>query len=122
MNDVPHPFAPFSPSPPLVPEQPKTEKEKKPRKAQEPAVEPEKIHAMTSQAVAPKARKPRGPNKAKAGLKAHSPKLDLQTTLAAAQILKEDDFPMFEKMVVMLDEAGKPQRDRVMSALAKVFA
>jgi len=120
MTDVPHPFAPFSPSPPIVPEQPKTEKEKKPRKAKEPVVEPEKIHAMTPQAVAPKARKPRAA-KAKA-LKAHSPKFDLQTTLAAAQILKEDDFPMFEKMVVMLDEAGKPQRDRVMSALAKVFA
>ena len=122
MTDVPHPFAPFSPSPPIAPEQPKAEKEKKPRKAKEPSVEPEKIHAMTPQAVAPKERKPRGPNKAKAGLKAHSPKFDLQTTLAAAQLLNESDFPMFEKMVVMLDEAGKPQRDRVMSALAKVFA
>ncbi len=122
MTDVPHPFAPFSPSPPIAPEQPKTEKEKKPRKAKEPVVEPEKIHAMTPQAVAPKARKPRGPNKAKVGLKGHSPKFDLQTTLAAAQLLNESDFPMFEKLVVMLDEAGKPQRDRVMSALAKVFA
>ena len=125
MTDVPHPFAPFSPSPPIAPEQPKAEKsakEKKPRKAKEPAVESEKIHAMTPQAVAPRARKPRSANKPKGVIKAHSPKFDLQTTLAAAQLLNESDFPMFEKMVVMLDEAGKPQRDRVMSALAKVFA
>ena len=118
MTDVPHPFAPFSPSPPIAPDQPKAEKsDKKPRKAKA-EVEPT-LPGLPP--VEKAARKPRGPNKAKAGLKAHSPKFDLQTTLAAAQLLNESDFPMFEKLVVMLDEAGKPQRDRVMSALGKVF-
>jgi len=119
MTDVPHPFAPFSPSPPLVPEQPKAEKA--PRKPRAAKAEAAPVVEVVP-AVEKPARKARGPNKAKAGLKAHSPKFDLQTTLAAAQLLNESDFPMFEKMVVMLDEAGKPQRDRVMSALAKVFA
>ncbi len=118
MTDVPHPFAPFSPSPPLVPEQPKAEKA--PRKPRAAKAEAAPVVEVVP-AVEKPARKARGPNKAKA-LKAHSPKFDLQTTLAAAQLLNESDFQMFEKLVVMLDEAGKPQRDRVMSALAKVFA
>lgn len=119
MNDVPHPFAPFSPSPPIAPEQPKSEKPaRKPR-----AAKAEAAPQLPGLPPAEKAaRKPRGPNKAKGSLKAHSPKFDLQTTLAAAQLLNESDFSMFENLVVMLDEAGKPQRDRVMSALAKVFA
>ena len=61
------------------------------------------------------------PAKARPGLKAHAPKFDLQTTLAAAKLLNEDDFPMFEKLVIMFDEAGKPQRDRVLAAIGKVF-
>lgn len=123
MNDVPHPFAPFSPSPPIAPEQPNAEKPAKEKKPRKPQVEPEaQPPGLILQKTEKPARKPRGPNKAKGGLKGHSPKFDLQTTLAAAQLLNESDFPMFEKLVVMLDEAGKPQRDRVMSALAKVFA
>ena len=42
-------------------------------------------------------------------------------SLIAAKLLNEDDFPMFEKLVIMFDEAGKPQRDRVLAAIAKVF-
>ena len=41
--------------------------------------------------------------------------------VAAAKLLNEDDFPMFEKLVTMFDEAGKPQRDRVLAAIGKVF-
>lgn len=124
MTDVPHPFAPFSPSPPIAPEQPKAEKAaKKPRKAKGEVIHAVIVHkdGTPLEVVTKLPRKPRGPNKAKAGLKAHSPKFDLQTTLAAAQLLNEGDFPLFEKLVVALDEAGKPARDRVLSALGKVF-
>ena len=124
MTDVPHPFAPFSPSPPIAPEQPKADKlakEKKPSKAKEVvAANAAQDRAVAAQPDKP-ARKPRGPNKTNGGLKTHSPKFDLQTTLAAAQLLNEGDFPLFEKLVVALDEAGKPARDRVLSALGKVF-
>ncbi len=127
MTDVPHPFAPFSPSPPIAPDQPKAEKpakEKKPRKAKsmvgQTATGPIASQtALTSPETSKPARKPRAA-KPKT-LKGHSPKFDLQTTLAAAQLLKEDDFPLFENLVVALDEAGKPQRDRVLAALGKVF-
>ncbi|MFA7308391.1 MAG: hypothetical protein WC026_17170 [Hyphomicrobium sp.] len=131
-DQTPSPFAPFQmPSPPIAPEKPKAEKavkEKKPRKAKTEKV----ITGVTIENGGPfggskttvqtEDRPVRKPRAAKTKtLKAHSPKFDLQTTLAAAQLLKEDDFPLFEKLVVMLDEAGKPTRDRVLGALSKVF-
>lgn len=107
MTDQPSPFAPFQPSPPVQPETPATEK---------PARAKRRTKAeMAGEASAEKPAK-------KATLKSHTPKFDLQTTLAAAKLLNEDDFPMFEKLVIMFDEAGKPQRDRVLAAVAKVFA
>lgn len=118
MTDVPHPFAPFSPSPPTVPEQPKAEK---PAKEKKPRGEKQIVQTSvpTEAAMGKPARKPRT-TKPKV-LKHHAPKFDLQTTLAAAQLLNEGDFSLFEKLVVMLDEAGKPARDRVLGALSKVF-
>lgn len=103
-------FAPFQPSPPVAPETPaaETEKQKKARLKREAKV------AANSE---PKAEKLYG----KTSLKPHSPKFDLQTTLAAAKMLNEDDFALFEKLVIMFDEAGKPQRDRVLAAIGKVF-
>jgi len=120
MNDTPSPFAPFLPSPPSAPEQKaeKPAKEKKPRTPKQPAAQA--VFAPTAPTPAEKpARKPRAAKQKT--LKAHSPKFDLQTTLAAAQLLNEGDFPLFEKLVVALDEAGKPARDRVLGALSKVF-
>ena len=109
MTDQPSPFAPFQPaSPPTQPETaaPETAKEKKAR---------EKREAKAAAKETPQAT-PRKP-----ALKSHAPKFDLQTTLAAAKMLNEDDFSMFEKLVIMFDEAGKPQRDRVLAAISKVF-
>ena len=104
MTDQPSPFAPFQPSPPTAPEQvANTEK---------PARQKRRTKAEMEGAA---------PVKTKPSLKAHAPKFDLQTTLAAAKLLNEDDFPMFEKLVIMFDEAGKPQRDRVLAAIGKVF-
>lgn len=105
MNDTPAtpPFVPFHPAPPLVPSMP----------------------APPQAAPSGKPRKPRTPKAPKTEapkLKAHAPKFDLQVTLAAAKMLNESDFTLFEKLVVLLDEAGKPQRDRVLGAIGKVFA
>jgi len=125
-DQTPSPFAPFQmPSPPIAPEKPKdkpeTAAQKKAREKREAKAakkedaQIEKRNQQNAGTVAP-TRQRRKP-----AFKAHSPKFDLQTTLAAAQLLKEDDFPLFEKLVVMLDEAGKPTRDRVLGALSKVF-
>jgi hypothetical protein len=109
MADQPSPFAPFQPSPPTAPE-PAANTEKPTRAKRRTKAEMDAIDKPFVEAP-----------KKKPALKSHAPKFDLQTTLAAAKLLNEDDFPMFEKLVVMLDEAGKPQRDRVLSAIAKVF-
>ena len=92
------PFPPFvpQPSPPTVPEQPAQDKPKRGRK--------------------PKTAE------AKAAPKAASPKFDLQTILAAASTLHQDDFSLFERLIGMLDDAGKPARDRLLAAVNKVFA
>lgn len=116
MNDTPSPFAPFQPSPPTQPVHspipPDQLKGEKPARA--------KRRTKAEMAVGDVADIVHLPGK-KAALKSHAPKFDLQTTLAAAKLLNEDDFPMFEKLVIMFDEAGKPQRDRVLAAIAKVF-
>ena len=112
MTDQPSPFAPFQPGPaaPTAETPPaETAKQKAAREKRE--------AKAAAEAGAPK------PEKAarKTGLKSHAPKFDLQTTLAAAKMLNEDDFALFEKLVNMLDEAGKPARDRVLAAASKVF-
>ena len=116
MTDQPSPFAPFQPSPPISPE-PAANTEK-----------PARAKRRTKAEMAGEApeRHPSGEviKRDKTGavkLKHHAPKFDLQTTLAAAKLLNEDDFPMFEKLVIMFDEAGKPARDRVLAAIAKLF-
>lgn len=110
MTDQPSPFAPFQPSPPTQPAEipPKTKKEL--------AAENKASKAAAKEQGAP------APAKTKTALKNHAPKFDLQTTLAAAATLNEGDFPMFEKLIVMLDEAGKPTRDRLLAAIEKIFA
>ena len=116
------PFAPFQPSPPVAPEQPakaETAKQKASRfsRAAKAAAKPYPDQTDRLLATAPRQRR-----KAAPGLKTHAPKFDLQTTLAAASTLNEGDFPLFEKLIIMLDEAGKPQRDRLLAAVGKIFA
>lgn len=107
MNDSP--FAPFQPSPTTAPALPAETPEKPARQKRRTKAE------MAGEAPAEKPAK-------KTPLKSHAPKFDLQTTLAAAATLNEGDFPMFEKLIVMLDEAGKPTRDRLLAAIEKIFA
>ncbi|MFA5897736.1 MAG: hypothetical protein WC829_01355 [Hyphomicrobium sp.] len=119
MNDSPFPpFAlPQNPSPPLAPEQPKAKKPRRVGKAKELAAP--YAEALPAAPEKP-ARKKRGPNKAKAPNQ-RTPKFDLQTILGAASTLKEADMPAFEKMIELLQDAGKPGRTRLLEALGKVF-
>ena len=112
-------FAPFQP----------------PGEAPAPQAEPP---ASTETAKEKKAREKREAKEAKAAAKAAKPasepqkrrstgtpktlKFDLQTILGAASTLNQDDYPLFEKLINLLDEAGKPGRERLLEAVNKVFA
>lgn len=88
--------------------------------------------APTETAPEPR-RKGRGPNKArtegtpapekrkkangdKAGIK-----LDLATAMDVAAMLNADDRELFEQLVALLSDAGKPARDRLLAAIGKIF-
>ena len=76
-----------------------------------------KAAAKAAQPPAEPRQKRKKANGDKPGLK-----FDLQTILAAASELNADDYPLFEKMINLLDEAGKPGRERLLAAIQKVFA
>lgn len=127
----PSPFTPFqlpAGSPPIVPEQPpakpETAKQKASREKHEAKEAAQKDAAETTKTPAkpePRQKRTTTPRKTKTA-KTRAPKFDLQTILAAASSLKEADMPTFEKMIGMLQDAGKPARDRLLAALGKVFA
>ena len=117
MTDTPLPFAPFQPSPPTQPAAEKPVKGKRGPKKQADKTPPQ---AATAPAEKPPRQKRRSAGTAKPNKR--SPKFDLQTILAAASTLKESDMPAFEKMIGMLQDAGKPGRERLLAALGKVFA
>ena len=108
MSDTP--FAPFVPPSSAQPETPEPAKRRK--KAESP-------HAAILDAALEKEprQKRKKANGDKPGLK-----FNLQTILAAASELNADDYPLFEKMINLLDEAGKPGRERLLAAIQKVFA
>ena len=114
------PFAPFQPpgtiptpqgDPPL-PESPRDKDKREKREARE-----AKAAAKAAQPPAEPRQKRKKANGDKPSLK-----FDLQTILGAASELNADDYPLFEKMINLLDEAGKPGRERLLAAIQKVFA
>ena len=107
MSDTP--FAPFVPpgSAQAEPAASETAKEKKAREKRE-------AKAAAKPAAEPQKRRSTGTPK--------TLKFDLQTILAAAATLNQDDYPLFEKLINLLDEAGKPGRERLLEAVNKVFA
>ena len=109
MSDTP--FAPFVPpgSAQAEPAASETAKEKKAREKRE-----AKAAAKAMQTEPPQKRRSIGTPK--------TLKFDLQTILGAASTLNQDDYPLFEKMINLLDEAGKPGRERLLAAIQKVFA
>lgn len=109
MTDILTPFTPSAP--PLSPagEQPSQPIRKRGRKPR----------ATAPEAPAKRQRKPREVAKMR---KQAAMKLPVDTMLAALSELKGDDAALFEKLLGILNAAGKPQRNRVMAALAKVFA
>ena len=117
MAETPSPFAPFQPSPPTAPAQPaKPAKQARKKRAQPPAADVVRAED-TVKAPRQKRRSTGTPKVAK-----RAPKFDLQTILSAASSLKEADMPAFEKMIGLLQDAGKPGRERLLAALGKVFA
>ena len=107
MSDTP--FAPFQPpgSAQAEPAASETAKEKKAREKRE-------AKAAAKPAAEPQKRRSTGTPK--------TLKFDLQTILGAASTLNQDDYPLFEKLINLLDEAGKPGRERLLEAVNKVFA
>ncbi|MDE2100311.1 MAG: hypothetical protein KGL39_23875 [Patescibacteria group bacterium] len=100
MTDIP-PFPPFNPNPPsteTVPPEPR-------RRGRKPKPE----------GVAPAPEKRKKPTAEKLM------KIDLRTALELSSMLNADDQGLFEKLVDMLQEAGKPARDRLLAAIEKVF-
>ena len=125
MNDTPSPFAPFQ-LPTATPAA-ETKPNKAPRKPRKDRSDPEggipgrnEPQAAAAAPVAP-VKPERKKREKKSGLKAHSPKFELQAILAVAATLNEDDFPLFEKLVMQFDEMGKPARERILAAIGKVF-
>ena len=109
------PFAPFQPpgtTPTPQGDPPETAKQKAAREKRE-AKAFDRLAAKTTQTEAPKRRSTGTPK---------SLKFDLQTILSAAATLNQDDYPLFEKLINLLDEAGKPGRERLLEAVNKVFA
>lgn len=117
MSENPPIFTPFIPeAPPLAPaaDKPKAKKERRGRRKAVAAVQ----EAVQAAVAEKKRRKPRAVASVR---KPRSMKLPVDTMLAALSGLKGDDGALFEKLLGILNAAGKPQRTRVMAALAKVF-
>jgi len=49
-------------------------------------------------------------------------KIDLKTALELSAILNKEDQEAFEELVGTLQDMGKPTRDRILAAIAKIFA
>ena len=118
MNDTPAtPFAPFQPlpqgQPPATPEKPKRKSAKKDVAVQPPAQDVVKGEDTV--------KVPRQKRKKANGDKPVI-KLDLQTALEVATMINADDRPVFEKLVGILQDAGKPGRERLLAAIGKIFA
>lgn len=119
------PFTPFVPAPALLPEpgiQQLTEEEPAPRKRKS---RQRKAAPAEPAPLAPTPRRQRKARTAPAARQVRQPrsmKLPVDTMLAALSELKGDDGALFEKMLGILNAAGKPQRNRVLAALRKVFS
>jgi hypothetical protein len=124
MNDTPSPFAPFQlpNANPIGTEVPtETAKQKAAREKRE-AKAASKAPAEANKDADTTVRPPRKKPEKKGGFKVYSPKFELQAILAVAATFNEDDFPLFEKLVIQFDEMGKPARERILAAIGKVFA
>ena len=114
------PFAPFE-VPPTQPEKPveQPRQKRKNRAKMEPAAPTDQpfTDVVRAEDTVRVPRQKRKKAEAKPSLK-----FDLQTILSAASLLNQDDMAVFEKIVGLLSEAGKPGRERLLSAIEKIFA
>lgn len=117
-NENETPFEPFVPGPALLPEPGDTQPAPRQRRSRKAATPP-----APPAAPAPNQRQ-RRPRKART-TPTRTPrlmKLPVDTMLSALSGLKGDDGALFEKLLGILNAAGKPQRSRVLTALGKVFS
>lgn len=119
-------FTPFAPAAP--PLSPATEPLKRQRKARadkgakrERAVKPV-IEASTAPQTESPTRKKRKPRAVAKVRQPRGMKLPVATMLGALGDLRGDDATLFEKLLGILSGAAKGQRQRVLTALGKVFA
>ena len=102
------PFAPFEP-------QAETPAPEKPKRGHKPA-QPPAVDIVNANDVVPRQRRKKA-TETKPTLK-----FDLQTILSAASQLNPDDLDVFQKIVGLLQDAGKPGRERLLAAIGKIFA
>jgi hypothetical protein len=119
MTDTPPtPFAPFQPQPPAQPApESKPPRQKRKATAETKAQPPATDVVRGEDTVKAPRQKRKAPTESKPSLK-----FDLQTILRAAAELNSDDMPLFEKLVGILQDAGKPGRERLLAAMGKIFA
>ena len=117
------PFPPFQPSPPAQPALPATP-EKQKRQARKKKTVPTITAITLKDDGSPPVVKieERLPQKRKKMGDKPVLKFDLQTILSAAAELNQDDLAVFEKIVGVLQDAGKPGRERLLAAMGKIFA
>ena len=113
MTDTP--FAPFQPLPPTPPDVAEKAKRKSSKKA---GAQPPAQDVVKGEDTVKVPRQ----NRKKSTDSKPVLKFDLQTILSAAALLNPDDQPLFEKLVGILQDAGKPGRERLLAAIAKIFA
>jgi len=122
MNDI---FTPFTPSPTIAPADEKPVKAAKTAKIKPPKRK-RKVKAVNnvpeqSPEAPPPARKKRKARTVPAVRTPRSMKLPVSTMLQALAELKAADSALFEKLLGLLNGAGRSQRQRVLGALGRVL-
>lgn len=97
-----------------------------PPEVQAPATEKAPRRRKTAKAKEPKEAAPKTPrrraNPVPAAVRTPgSLKLPLSVALGALSEVKPDDVPLLEKLLGILNGAGKGQRTRVLAAIGKIF-
>lgn len=114
MTNILTPFEPATPS--IAPEQPA----EKPKRGPKPGSKRQRRVAAVNEApVEAPVRRKRATTKVR---QPASLKLPIDVAMSVARELHADDAPLFDKLIGILAGAAKGQRERVLSALGKVFS
>lgn len=115
MTDILTPFEPAAPG--LAPEQPaETPKKRGPKPG---STRKRRVAAVNEAPAEAPVRRKRATTKVR---QPTSLKLPINVAMSVARELHDDDAPLFDKLIGILAGAAKGQRERVLSALGKVFS